>query len=136
MKNLTDYLDDVGELSGKASDVLRQFALGGIAITWIFKGSTTPILPSILIWALGYLATGLAIDFLHYFSTALMWSRFHSHHENRLYKEKDKNPKIDMDPVIDHPDWMVWPSFFFFWLKAISVILGYICIIKYLIPLL
>jgi hypothetical protein len=64
--------------TGKASDVARQLALAGIAITWIFKieNGGKIYLPPWLAAAAIAIVLRLACDILQYIALAAKWHKF------------------------------------------------------------
>ena len=123
---LAEYKSDFYHFTGKLSDINRQIAFAGIALIWIFKktnGTQITIcdeleLPAIL------LAVGLGFDILQYIYQSITWAIFYRYHE-----KKNSNPDLDIlaSPVLNYPSWT------FFILKVLSVIVSYVFIVKYLI---
>jgi len=84
-------LDDAREFyyffTGKTSEIVRQLALAGIAVIWIFKIGQNQI-PSELLLPLYLIAVTLVLDFLQYFVAATIWGVFSRHQEILCEKEK------------------------------------------------
>lgn len=61
---LKDALENYYFHSGKTSDLVRQLALAGIAVIWLFKYEVTgvPKVPAQLLLPLGLIVCGLALD--------------------------------------------------------------------------
>ena len=76
---LKDALDNYYFHSSKASDIVRQLGLAGIAIIWIFKHDVQgiPKIPHELLLPLELIVLGLTFDLLQYFVAAIIWSNFH-----------------------------------------------------------
>lgn len=81
---LSKYNEKANSFSKSASDIVRQLALAGIAIVWIFKNdSKTDILPTELDKAVFCFIVTLALDFLHYFVMSLILKGFFRYHEQK-----------------------------------------------------
>lgn len=122
---LEDYKKDYQEFSGLASNRVRSLAFGGIAVTWIFRtgsGNSTRI-PSELLFPLLLFVISLGMDFLHYLIASAIWGLFH-----RWKERQNLPPEIE----IRAPVYFNWFALFMFWGKAASVVLGYICLIRYI----
>jgi hypothetical protein len=107
------------EFSGKASEIIRQLSLAGIALVWIFKtgSDTTAVLQPQLRQAAFFIFIALAMDLLQYLSSALIWfGYFH-------IKEKQNTPPTTK---FDAPVWINWPNLAFFGLKALSMSIAYL----------
>lgn len=127
MNKLSHYKDTYEQASGKVSDITRQMALAGIAIVWIFR-QTEPsdgiicrelILPLIL-----YVAT-LFFDILQYLYTTIAWYWFFRINEKKNYP-KNSDPNIRAKPCRNYPTWCL------FYLKVISLIIGYLFVFNFL----
>ncbi|MGB2754239.1 MAG: hypothetical protein WBD75_07105 [Phycisphaerae bacterium] len=112
-------------LTGTASQTGRVLALAGIAVIWIFRSGEgiEARLPNALVLPLGLFATGLALDFLHYLVGGAIWGAF-----GRI-KEKEG---ISEDRDFDAPPALNWPMIILFWLKAVSVVAGYVLLTRFL----
>lgn len=123
---LSEYKQDYYIFTGKLSDINRQIAFAGIALIWIFRKtdgseisiSNELILPSILF------AFALGFDILQYIYQSITWSIFYCYHEKRTGDE---------DADIPTPKKLNYPSWFFFSMKVLFVIISYTYIIKFLI---
>lgn len=88
-KTIDDYKKDYEYFTGKASEINRSLALGGIAIIWIFKttsGSVTSI-PDILILPLIWLVVALGLDLLQYIVGGIIWWIYYKFKEYQIKKE-------------------------------------------------
>jgi hypothetical protein len=86
--SLGDVRDTYFQASQKVSEILRQYALAGIALIWVFKGSganafglDTKLLKASL-WIIG----AIGADFLQYVATSYIWFGYF-----RSKEKKDKN---------------------------------------------
>ena len=122
---LRDALQNYYDYSGKASDIIRQLGLGGIAIIWIFHVSRSSVLaiPESLFLPLKLIVLGLAFDLLQYVVGALIWSIFH--------RAKEKTG-ISQEHEFKAPGMINWPAIFFFYSKALLVLVAYGYIFNYL----
>jgi hypothetical protein len=64
--------------TGKASELVRQLALGGFAVMWLFKADTSggPAIPSDFRGPAAALLLSLSADFLQYAVSAPLWHWF------------------------------------------------------------
>lgn len=121
-----DKVKDAYEtLSGKASDIIRQLSLAGIALVWLFKVGTasSPVLEPQLLRAAFFIFIALSLDLLQYLVGTFTWHRYF------LYKE---GKKTGPDTKFDAPRWINWPTWTLFWLKAISMSIAYSYILPFL----
>jgi len=72
---LADTRKGYEELSGKASDIVRQLSFGGIALIWLFRLGTEKVftLDQTLLNAALFIFLALLFDFLKYLPGALIW---------------------------------------------------------------
>lgn len=118
--------------TGKAGDVGRQLALGGIAAVWLLHGGPTSLVfPKGLLVALACFLFSLTFDFFQYFVSAVIWGIF------QRYKEKQfKREKINEEGAwgeFEAPDWMNRPGIGLFLVKALSLIAGGVSLIAYIV---
>jgi hypothetical protein len=111
--------------SAKASDITRQLAFSGIAALWIFKSTSanTPQIPGDLVFPLFMLVLALAMDFAQYVAGSLEWHIFIRN------QEKGRSATKEEDDIADAPDWLNWPHEFFFWLKVVVLLTGYVFLV-------
>jgi hypothetical protein len=115
---LADVRSTYFEASKKVSEVLRQYALAGIALVWVFKGngaSTFGLDPKLLtasLWILG----AISADFLQYVATSYIWYGYF-----RFKETKDKN----LDQQFVAPEYMNWPNQTLFLLKVVALVIAY-----------
>ena len=104
--------------SGKTSEIVRQLALGGIAIIWIFtlrSANGTRITPPVdMIWAGLALLIALAFDLLHYVIGAAIWGTYSQRMEDQGLEELAPSRKIN------------WAPLFFYWGKILAMVVAYI----------
>jgi len=127
---LSEYEEDFGWFSSKASDVARSLALAGIAFVWVFKitTGTTPRIPQDLVLPALLFAVTLAADLLQYVSATVVWGLFCWYQERQL----GKRDALDEDPELTAPVFFTYPQLAFFWGKMLSLGWGYSLLILYL----
>lgn len=121
--NRKDLRDAVDIFTGKLSDVSRQLNFAGIAVIWIFRvgeESGGIAYSSELLYPLGCFVLSLAFDFLHYLYASIAWSCFHT------YKQRSG---VDSTTDFKAPGWINYPSYIFFYSKALLVFGGYILLL-------
>jgi hypothetical protein len=93
------------EYSGKASDIARTLALGGIAVVWVFKTDTKlgPQLSTELVLPILLLVCSLTLDLLHYLVATVTWGTYHR------IKECEGLTK---SAEFQAPPWLNWPTTF------------------------
>lgn len=114
---LKDALDNYYVYSGKVSDIIRQLALGGIAIIWLFQiaEGSSRTLPSELFLPLKLIVATLVADLLQYAVGGVLWSMYHRYKEGRVAEgESFKAPFI-----------INWPAIFFYYAKVVLIIVAY-----------
>ncbi|MGX8286483.1 hypothetical protein [Xanthomonas oryzae] len=126
MSNLKEYQQAYRDLSGKASELVRQLSFAGIAFVWVLKkdGAGLDSVPSDLHLPALIFAIALLTDYLQYVAGALMWgvySRF-----------KERNGQVPSDTLIA-PSYINLPQNVFYFSKQFFVMAAYFFICKYLL---
>lgn len=123
---LSDYKEDYYLFTGKLSDINRQIAFAGLAIIWIFKkGENSDIQLDIeLVKPAIFIVCALAFDIFQYIYQSIIWSLFYTYY-NRKHKSEEYK--------IESPEYLNYPSWFFFFLKVILVLIAYWKIFEYLL---
>ena len=113
--------------SEKAGDNARHLSFAGIAIIWIFKiGEGLEIsFPEGLKTAFILFSISLLLDILHYCAGTIIWGTFH-----RTYEKKED---YDEQKKVYASKYLCWPINFFLVTKLISVALGYVFILIFLL---
>jgi hypothetical protein len=121
---LKDARDNYYFYSGKTSDILRQMALAGVALAWIFKHDVngTPVIPAGLLAPTFLVVLTLVFDFAQYISGTIAWGTY-----NR-YKEK----KVGEEAEFLAPAMINWPALAFFVLKAGALVIAYVLLLGFL----
>ncbi|MBA4056405.1 MAG: hypothetical protein C0490_16945 [Marivirga sp.] len=123
-KKLRDWEDEYQYFSGKASEVNRTLALGGIAVIWVFHEDSPlsgPALELQFIWPLAFLTLSLFFDLVHYFAGAEIWYNFFLYHE--------KNTPVKEHDNIKAPVWKRKVVSSFFYIKVFWMVAAYISLI-------
>lgn len=124
--NRQDVRDAYYEVSGKASDNVRQLSFAALAVVWIFRPNTSDnvVLPLILLWAGSFAVGALFLDFLQYLYATVAWGWLHRLKETAGVSDVDdfKAPRV-----------INWPTNTFFGFKAVSVALAYVLVLIHLI---
>jgi hypothetical protein len=125
---LSKYKEDYYFFSGKTSEIVRQLALAGIAVIWIFhfNDNTKPVVPRNLIVPIFLFAITLSLDLLQYVYATIAWGIFHRYNEKKKVKKPQDNPNLLA------PSWMNWPTLFFFTAKILAVFSAYFIILSFL----
>ena len=123
--NLKDAREHYYFHTGKVSDIVRQLALGAIAIVWLFRSGDTAALaiPSELLAPLKLVVAGLALDLLQYAFGAGLWGFFQW--------RKERSGALETEEF-KAPDWINWPALACFWFKVLTIACAYWILLKYL----
>jgi hypothetical protein len=110
--------------SKQVSELVRQLALAGIAIIWLFKVTDSAGQSRIakeLVSATLVIAAALCFDFLQYAYATAAWGIF-----SRMYEKRDEVPD-------KAPRWINWPTNTLFVLKVAAIATAYFSLGRYLI---
>ncbi|HZW70555.1 MAG TPA: hypothetical protein VFF57_06740 [Hanamia sp.] len=123
---LEEYRKSSREFSKSASDIIRQLALAGIAIIWVFKieKPTDHLIPGELFKPLLFIVITLCIDFLQYFIPSIIWIIFYRRHE-----AKGTDPELDLKAN----KWLSLPGYICYFTKVLFLIISYVYIIDYIL---
>lgn len=125
--NRKDVLAAYQDFSARTSENVRTLSLGALAIVWVFRPESVFALPRVLIFAGIAAVLALTADFLHSLSGAIIWSKFH--------RTKELSG-IGMDVDFKAPLELNWPTLFFFYLKAVLVVVTYAFVLTHLVRVL
>lgn len=111
--------------SGKTSDIVRQLALAGIAVVWLFKYNVlgVPKVPAQLWVPLVLIVIGLALDLLQYAVATAIWG---------VFQRRKERAGVAEDVEFKAPGQLNWPAITFFWLKVVSIATAYYLLLQYL----
>ncbi|WP_175703183.1 hypothetical protein [Burkholderia ambifaria] len=128
MTTVAEYQGTYHWHSTKASDVSRQLGFAGIAVIWLFKtqatGSPTITMPALLDLPLALIVLSLSLDLFQYIWQSMLWGVVWRLFERRHGLENDDHFEVSK--------YLNWPAIGIFWLKLLTMIVGYICLLKYL----
>ncbi len=138
---LADTRENYYAMSGKVSEIVRQLALAGIAVIWIFKRDVNgEVRVSRLLLVAGILIVlSLICDLLQYYVATRIWDEFNLRKEKEL--ESGTPPpgttppeEYDLEEVdFEAPDDInKWPKRFFWW-KFYLTAAGYMVIVIFLV---
>ncbi len=133
---LSEVSEDTSKYSRKASELSHKLLIAGIVVVWVISngGNTgfhsTVIFDKVLLWALLFFVLGLAFAIAHYFVTATLLEYFY---HNEIRKQKLQNAEAIMNHEVDEPTKIEIFTWVCFYSKHITLIVGYILIIYYLI---
>lgn len=108
--------------SAKASEIIRQMALGGVAIIWIFRTAQQgpdQIPPGELVPPIFLFLLCLGADLMQYIAGTLLW-QYHT-------REAQKSGKKEFTA----PAWINYPAWWLFGIKALLVAVAYLYLILY-----
>jgi hypothetical protein len=116
--------DEFYYFSGQASTITRQLALGGLGFIWIFRiGSDGINIPQSLIYPLGLLIFSLGADLIQYIYGSIIWGGIFTYYERKGISEKSK---VHISRKFNGPTW------FFFSLKILSLLIAYILLMIFI----
>ncbi len=124
---LEQYKKEAHEFQSLASGLVRQLALAGIALIWIFKidKPVDHLIPNECYCPLLLFVLTLGFDFLQYFIPSIIWMNF--------FRRQEKIHKGNVAINIKAKEIYSVPGYFFYWGKVILLFIGYILIIKHLL---
>jgi hypothetical protein len=113
-------------LSAKASEIVRQLSISGIALIWLFK-SGNPAGPGFdpkLLRAALFIFLAITFDFLQYIAGTMIWFLYFRYMEKRGTTEEEQ---------FQAPEQLTWPTWSLFYLKLAMMLIAYF---GYIIPFL
>ena len=115
----SDVYEEFKFYTGKASDVVRQLALAGFAVVWLFKQDTKagPTIPRDFKSALVFLLLALLFDFLHYSVASVVWERYKD--------ELSHRPATGVNEDVQSPPSVYYPGAFFYYSKIVTLAIAY-----------
>jgi len=120
---LRETRDAYEALSAKASEIVRQLSLAGVALIWVFKPQgVSANFPQQLVRAALFFFLALVLDFLQYLSGTAIW---------HIYFRKEEKKGLSLDDEVSAPAQLNWPAWILFYLKSITVFFAYA---RYVIP--
>jgi len=124
---ISNYIKKYEDLTSLASNASRSLAFAGIAIVWIFNitAESHTQLPRDLFLPLLCFAITLGFDLFHYAFGGVAYYIFYIRMKNKNINESDKEVKYRKR--INFVSWILYG------IKIISVLLGYIYLIGFLV---
>ncbi|SQH78338.1 conserved membrane protein of unknown function [Shewanella benthica] len=124
--NLSGARDNYYTFSASLSSGTRQLAFAGIAVVWIFAQQDGDIVSTneLLRKSMLCFVFSLAFDLFQYFYASAAWGIFHRIKEEKL--NHDDSTEFTAPYLIN------WPTNFFFWGKAVIVLVGFFQLISFL----
>jgi len=115
--------------SSKLSDINRNIALAGIGLIWIFtKTNTKSIIPEELILPAIFLVISLTCDMLQYLYKVIVWAIIFRRKEIEIKKNQwTREKEFEHSPKLNIPTWFFWG------IKILLVLLAYFIILIFLI---
>lgn len=131
-KPLKQWLDDFYDDTAKLSELVRNLALAGIGLIWIFKNGdlTQKIIPVELIQPLKYIVLGLFLDLLQY-----SWRAVTNYIVYRVNEWKYDHKKLTKEEISDVSVHVIIPfiTWVFFIAKIVFIAMAYNNIYHFLI---
>jgi len=117
---ISDLKEEYYFATGTVSTVVRQMALAGIAVIWIFKvgkeeSGGIQFTPAMLV-PLRLFILVLVADLLQYAFKSAVWGSLH-HHYWKKFKDPDKTVEIS--------GFWNWPTNTLFWVKTALCVFAY-----------
>lgn len=122
-------LKDARELyyffSGKTSDIVRQLALAGIGMVWLFRVGAVGAekIPVALKIPLQLIVIGLALDLLHYAIATGVWG---------IFQRRKELAGTDENSEFLAPEALNYPSLALFVAKVACVIAAYVMLLGHI----
>jgi hypothetical protein len=131
--NLQDARENYYFYTGKASDLARYLGFAGLGLIWIFATELTDQqrIPTSLVPAAIFIVIGLALDLLQYLVAGASWGIFQRVKERQLTQARVNGEAIEED--FEAPDWINWPTIFFYWSKMVAMATAYFYILTFLV---
>lgn len=113
---ISDYRADYYFFTGKASEIVRQLSLAGIAVVWIFKstdGTSFRLSTDLLIPSIAFLVS-LGFDLAQYVVAATIWKKHYRSLEEQEIPAGTDREEHDFGP---HDEKQERPIAVLFWIK-------------------
>lgn len=119
-----DARDCYYDSTDQTSKIVRQLALAGIAVVWLFRTGAAAdfAFAPVLFFALLSFGLTLTLDLLQYVAKSLIWGVFHYRKEQSL-KGQEIDPNGGPSAEFDVPEWFNVVPLIFFWGK-VGTLLG------------
>jgi hypothetical protein len=132
---LSEYRNSKKEYTAKASEIIRQITLGGIAVVWLFKDNSNgkAVIDIFLLYPLVFLCLSLVSDLLQYVIGGEIWRIFYRKEEKKFNSERKQNLVEVIEPDVKAPTIYSSIIYWFYWSKITFTFLAYIFIIVFLV---
>ena len=125
---LEDIRKGYEETSGTFSSSVRNLAISGIAIAWLFMTKVEPgKLPLLLIGAISLFIITLFADLIQNYQLSITWYVYYTLMKDKFGKEENENVKEPEEK--NRWGWILYKGKFW------SLVAGYILIVVYLVCL-
>lgn len=123
---LSEIRSDYVRYSTKLSDINRQLIFAGIAIVWLFRISTTDgiTIPQDLLYPLLLFVASFLFDLIQYLVQSVIWY---------IYYWIKKSSNVSEDDIVAESELWNIPTWAFWLLKVLTLILGYYKLGEYLL---
>jgi len=121
---LSDARSAYETFSAKASDIVRQLSLAGIATIWLFRvgPDKAPVIDQSLLRGALFIFLALLFDLLQYLAGTVIWFLYFRHKERHGTSETEE---------FVAPEKLTWPTWILFYLKSTMMFVAYAV---YIIP--
>lgn len=133
MLKLSEIRDAYERSSSKLGEINRQLCFAGFAAVWIFNKSSDKFsIPAELYWPMLMWCISLCFDVLQYSYKSLCWYLVYI--INKPSGQKNPNRKETEDDIlVDESEKLNIPTWALFFLKVITMSIGYIMLIKFIL---
>ena len=123
------YKDVYEKASSKLSDINRNVAFAGIGLIWIFtQTDTKSTIPEELILPAIFLVISLTCDMFQYTYKVIVWATIFRRREIEIKKNQwTREKEFEHSPKLNIPTWFFWG------MKILLVLLAYFIILIFLI---
>lgn len=142
---LSDSWTNYRFYTSKLSDVLRQYALGAIALIWAFRETLEGknIFQEKLRIAAALIIAGFMIDILQYTIQSITWHKHSSCAEDRYEKNHTRQPGVSKEAyeeemlksVTDEPFWLNRFGEIAFYIKTVVFLAGSFYLLIFLLSI-
>jgi len=131
---LSEYLKQYREVTKTTSEIVRTLSLTGVVVVWTFRNSTEnqKLFADLLIKALLFIIISVTLDLMQYIFMSISLKLFHKKNEIKLQNNEIKSEEAD---ELEYPRTLSAIPTIIFYLKILSMFIGYFFIYKYIIQL-
>jgi len=114
--------------SQDTSTIARSLGFGAIAICWLFKEQSLPLLPSPISAGLKWAVLFFISDLAQYFISTVIYRIWIRRAEIRNYQKTQT-----LEGQYEKPTWLDWPAFSLWYLKLIFLFFAYLKIASHVL---